>query len=340
MNKTLYIGGTDATQALKEPPAIADNLNENCRTLTITVQQQKNPQALIGVLAELWVYGKRWFYGYIRKHRATDTGDTQYIAYDPMFNISRITDDFYFKQQTGTQIFTALMEKAKAPVGAVANTEYVFPQLYYPNTKIEKVCIDALARTKQANGRKFWFRFDPEEANVTLFERTVPSDIWVFKVGINLTSATKEDSAVNLFTSVKLVNRETGQTVIKSDDTTAETYNLYTQMFEEVTDSDVDMNARAAELMEQNAVLETTMKLEGINPNGVIPCLYKGDAIYVEEPNTGLIGGYYIRNVEQVVENDTLITLSMEIVIAPDLPELQAPDADKLTTDNGQTKES
>lgn len=341
MSFTVNIAGTDVTRALTSNLPIKDELNANCCTLTFSVQQETQLQELIGKPVEILQDGTTsWFYGMIRKQDPTATGGTQFTVYDPLFNFSRHNDDFYFKNQTATQIITATCEKAGVPLGDVANTEAVFPQLYYPNTSAEKVAVDALARTKNANGRKFWFRADPQSKGIILFERTVPAEIWVFKVGHNLTSATKSKSVVSTFTSVKLVNRETGQTVIKTNDAVAEEYNLHTQFFEEVNDADTDINSRASEIIEEKSKIDTSMHLEGINPGGIIPRLYTGDAIYVEDPVTGIVGGYYIRNITQTIEADSLVTLSMDIVIAPDLPEIQVQDADKITTDTGQTKET
>ncbi len=337
---TITIGGTDVTRAVTSPPTITDEINANCCTLQFNVQQEKNPQKLIGQAVELKINEATWFYGYVRKQDPTATGDIGLTVYDPLFNFSRHTDDFYFKTQTATQVFTTMAEKTGVPLGAVANTEAVFPQLYYPATAVDTVCVDVLARTRHANGRKFWYRYDPVEKAVIMFERTVPADIWVFKVGHNLTSATKSDSVVDTFTSVKLVNRETGQTVIKTNDAVAAEYNLQTQYFEEVNDADTDINTQAATVLEEKSKLSSTMSIEGINPYATIPRLYKGDAIYVEEPNTGLVGGYYIRNVTTTIQADTLVTLAMDIVTAPDLPEIKYDDATKLTTDSGQTKES
>lgn len=340
MAYTITIGGADVTRAVTAPPTITDEMDANCCTLGFTVQQERNPQTLIGKTVELYVNNDRWFYGTVRRQDATDTGAIQLTVYDPLFNFSRYTDDFYFKLQTATQIFTTCAEKARVPLGEVANTEAVFAQLYYPGKAVDTVCVDALARTRQANGRKFWYRFDPVSIAVTMFERVTPTDVWVFKRGLNLTTSSKSDSITDTFTSVKLVNRETGHTVTKTNEDVADAYDLHTQYFEEVNDADTDINTLAAEILAEKSKLATTMSLEGINPNGQIPRLYKGDAIYVEEPNTGIVGGYYIRNITQVIQSAALITLSMDIVAAPDLPEIQFEDATKLTTDSGQKTES
>lgn len=338
---TVIIGGTDVTRAVTAPPTINDEINANCCTFQFTVQQERNPQNLLGKVVEMYINGVRWFYGTVRTQEGTANGDIALTVYDPLFTFSRFTDDFYFKTQTATQIFTTCAEKTGVPLGAVANTEDVFPQLYYPAAAVDKVCVDVLARTRKANGRKFWYRFDPVTASVTMFERTVPADIWVFKVGLNLTAASKSDSVTETFTSVKLVNRETGQTVVKTNDAVANEYDLHTQYFEEMSSDDTtDINTQAATRLEEKSKLASTMRIEGINPDGVIPRLYKGDPIYVEEPNTGLVGGYYIRNITTTVQADTLIVLAMDIVAAPDLPEIQYDDATKLTTDSGKTTES
>ena len=67
MSFTATIAGTDVTRALTAPPTITDQINANCCTLQFSVQQQKNPQNLIGKPVEILKDGECWFYGKIRK---------------------------------------------------------------------------------------------------------------------------------------------------------------------------------------------------------------------------------------------------------------------------------
>lgn len=324
----ITVGGADFTPALVDEPTIQDQLNANCRTLTFKVQQMKNPRQLVGYTAELLYNGVRWFTGEVKRHSIDATGKTEFIAYDPLFFLSKNPDDYYFKNQTATQIVNTLAGKCDVKIAAVANTGTVFPYLYYPGSSPEKIAIDVLARTKAANGRKFWFRYDPVKDGLILFERSVPAKLWAFQLGINILSASKTDSIEELCSTVKLINRETGNVVIK---TNADAQGRYgkTQYFEEVNNDVKDVSGHANLLLADLSKITTTMSLSVANPEGVMPQFFTGDAVYVEEPNTGMAGGYYIRNATHIFKSKDLIQIDADVDCTLELPVIQFDEAAK-----------
>lgn len=324
----ITVGGADFTPALADEPTIQDQLNANCRMLTFKVQQIKNPQQLVGRTAELLYNGVRWFTGEVKRHSIDATGRTEFVVYDPLFFLAKNPDDYYFKNQTATQVVNTLAGKCGVKIASVANTGTVFPYLYYPGSSPEKITIDVLARTKAANGRKFWFRYDPIKDGLTLFERKIPAKLWAFQLGVNLLNASKTDSIEELCSTVKLVNRETGKVVTK---TNADAQGQYgkTQYFEEVNNDVKDVDGRASTLLTDLSKVTTTMNLSGVNPKGVMAQFFTGDAIYVEEPNTGTAGGYYIRNVTHTFKAENLIQIDADVDCTQELPAIQFDGADK-----------
>lgn len=322
------IGGADFTAALIGSPGIKDDLNATCRVLTFAVEQLKNPQLLVGRKAELFYNGVRWFTGEIKTHSIDATGNTGFKVYDPLFSLSKNPDDYYFKQQTANQIFTTLAGKCGVKVSSIANTGAVFPYLYYPGSNPDKIAIDVLARTKSANGRKFWFRYDPVKDGIVLFERVIAANIWAFQTGVNLLSASKTDSIEELCSTVKLVNRETGKVITKTNADAQANYGK-TQYFEEVNSDTGDMNGKASELLAELSKVSTTMGISGVNPNGVMNQFYTGDPIYIEEPNTGMVGGYFIRNISHTFKASGLIQIDADVEYTPELPAIQFDEADK-----------
>ncbi|MEG1083984.1 MAG: hypothetical protein RSE04_06040 [Hydrogenoanaerobacterium sp.] len=324
----IKIGGSDFTPALAGEPTIQDQLNANCRILNFNVQQVKNPQRLVGYQAELYYGGVRWFTGEIKTHGIDATGNTSFKAYDPLFFLSKNPDDYYFKNQTATQILNTLAGKCNIKIASIANTGTVFPYLYYPGASPEKIAIDVLARTKDASGLKFWYRYDPVKDGLIVFERNIPGSLWAFQLGVNLLNASKTDSIEELCSTVKLVNRETGKVVVK---TNAEAQARYgrTQYFEEVNNDIKDVDGKASSLLADLSKVTTTMNLSGVNPDGVMPQFFTGDAVYVEEPNTGMVGGYYIKNVTHTFKADNLIQIDADVESTPELPAIQFSGADK-----------
>lgn len=326
----ITIGGSDFTEVLTGAPQIQDQLNAICRTLQFSVEQIRNPQHLVGYQAELFYKGVRWFVGEVKTHSVDSAGNTTFKVCDPLFFFGKNPDDYYFKQQTGTQIITTLAGKCGVKVASIANTGAVFPYLYYPgsNTNPEKIAIDVIARTKSANGKKFWFRYDPAKDGLVLFERSIPPKLWALQSGVNLTSASKSESIEDLCSTVKLINRETGAVVVKTNADAKGRYGA-TQHFEEVNNDVKDVNGKATELLESLSKVAVTMSVSAVNPDGIMGQFFSGDAVYVEEPNTGMAGGYYIRNITQTFNAKGLITIDADVDKTQELPEIQFADADK-----------
>jgi hypothetical protein len=100
--------------------------------------------------------------------------------------------------------------------------------------------------------------------------------------------------------------------------------------FQEVDkDKAKTMEKQAQERLAKLSKVKTTMSAEGINPDLIIPQLFSGDIIYVEEDYTQVIGAYYIENITQSFESDSLVRLGFDIKAALDIPEVQYEDATK-----------
>ena len=331
MGFKITIGGADFTSVITGTPQISDQLNANCRVLTFNVEQLNNPQDLLSYEVALQYNGATWFKGEVKRLGTTAEGNRTFTCYDPLFYFSRNPDDYYFKNQTGNQIIVSLAKACGIKTAAIANTGVTFPYLYYKGAKPDKIAVDVLARTHSGNGKKFWYRYDPVADGLTLFERKIAPQLWAFQLGVNILSASKEDSVEDMCTVVKVINRETGAVSVKSD-AKNKAYHGTTQYFEEVNNDVKNLDAYASEKLKELNKVSTTMTLTGINPNAQMGQFYVGDAIYVEEPNTGMAGGYYIKNVTHTFLADDMIKMDFDLQYTPDLPAIQFQDADKKDT--------
>lgn len=327
----IRINNQSLAPILAGPPKITDQLNAVCRTLEVTVQQADGLKNYLGQPIELWYNGTRWFYGFLRKRGFTADGSISYTAYDPLYFLKKNKDDFYFKNVTANQAITELAEKSGVRVYSLANTGTVFPALYYQGADGDKVTTDLIARTYKATGTKYWYRYRPDAGadGLHLYERKYPEKVWAFQVGVNLENAAYEESIEETCTIVKLVNRETGKTITKMDQAALKAWGP-TVHFEEINKDEADgMEAKAQELLSNLAVVTTSMKADGINPNRTMPQFFSGDVIYAEEKYTRLIGAYFILNVVQTFHSDNLVSLGFDIQIAPEIPAVQYADATK-----------
>jgi hypothetical protein len=335
MNVTL--NGQNLGPILAGNPVISDQLESLCRTLEFSVYDTDSLDNKLGQTVELWYDGERWFIGQLRKRGRKHDGVITYLVYDPMIFFNKNVDDFYFPGQTATQTIRQLAEASAVRVYKLGNTKAVLPPLYYQGAEADKVAVDQLVRTYQANKKKYWMRYNPgyDTEGVDLFERAIPKKLWSFQVGINLTSATIEESIEETITAVKLVNRDTGKVVEKVDDVKLKAYGKAVH-FEEIDKDQADtMESKATELLSSLSNLAISQQIEGVNPDNTMPQLYSGDFIYVEEKHTGMMGGYHIRNITHTFMNDNLITISADIENDPYVPEVQFEDA----TENPATKE-
>lgn len=318
----LKIDGKDFTGVLAGNPVIKDQLNACCRTLNFQLSMYGNKQDLLAHKAELYYNSKRWFIGEVKKQKEGHDGTNTLVAYDPLFLFSKHDDDYYFKNQTATQIAKSMAGKIGVKVYKLENTKAVIGYVLYKKGAPDKIMVDVLARTWNAGGDKFWFRYDPEHDGILLKRRTVPTKIWAFKTGSNLTSATRERSIEEMYNTVKLINRETGKTVTKVN---AKNKALYgnTQYYEEISDKDTNLSSYAAEKLASLSKIKSTLTASGINSDGAMGQFFVGDPIYVEEKNTGMVGGFWITNVSHTFLADDAIQLDFDLTATEDIPEIQ-----------------
>ncbi|MGG3803173.1 XkdQ/YqbQ family protein [Metabacillus fastidiosus] len=319
----IQANGYQLYELLAAAPKIDDNIDGICRRLDFTLKNHKLPT---GTLVELFFNGKREFYGTIRRRMIDANGRTSYTAYDPLF-LFKNEDDWYFKNQTLTQAYTFFLKKFGIKAGKIANTKVVLPQLWYQGKEAGKTFVDMIARQARLNKKIYIPRFNPVTAAADLVEvGIVPNETWAFQVGVNLTDASYEEDAEQIFTQVKLVDRETGKSVVKVN-TTAQTRYGKLQKFGEI-DKEEAKNIDALAAAELSAVSKPIVRgdISGVNP-GTMPIFYSADIIYVEEKFTDMLGSYHIRSASHSFEDDQLIKASFEIQKSAYIPDIQIKEA-------------
>lgn len=61
--------------------------------------------------------------------------------------------------------------------------------------------------------------------------------------------------------------------------------------------------------------ITSTMNMSGLNSDGAMGQFFVGDPIYVEEKNTGMVGGYWVRNVSHTFLADDAIQLDFDLKV-------------------------
>jgi hypothetical protein len=334
------VNGYSIKSLLSGPPRTSDSISGVCRTLQLDLQNVIGLEAYLGQNVELWYGSQRWFVGPLLGRDVNHTGGLSYSISDPLFYLKKNPDDYFFKNMTATQIVAHVTKNTGVKAGSVANTKAVLPALYYQGAEGDKVLIDALARTHQANGKRYWFRYNPYVGTegLELFEQTVPPLIWAFQRGVNLESASFSESVEETITAVKLVNRETGKVVQKAHTSYVMRFGKMTHFEEVDKDQAAKMDSRAQQLLDEKAVIKTSMKITGVNP-GSMGQFFSGEVIYVEERNTKLLGAYHITSVTQTFEHGGIVRLDFDLAKAAHIPPIQYQDATKDPAANRADKE-
>lgn len=319
LNDQDIIGLVENGSLVIEDPLESPNRRLKFKLKRDSARQVANFQ---GQTATLTVQGSTWFEG-VLMHKGKDPfGRIEYTVNDPLFYLAKNPGDYVFKQQAGEKVIGSLAEKAGIKIGSLAGTGVVFPQLLYRGKEAHIIALDIIARLAQV-GKKFWYRYEPG-TGLVLFERKVPAQVWVFEVGINLTDAVLEEGIEEQVTRVTLVNRETGEVVTR--EATGRLHPGNVTHFEETDLKGAELAGSAASKLTALSKVETVMRVSGVNP-GAMPMFWSGDAVYIHEPETNIVGGYYLKNVTQTIIKDDLVLITADVIKALDVPEIQYQDA-------------
>jgi hypothetical protein len=248
------------------------------------------------------------FRGYIftKSRSGSSSADTMEItAYDQMIYLAKNDYDTIFKNQTGTQIIRSLCGRAglrMAPVGPqFANTHAKISRMVSYGNNLYDCCYLAIQKTKALTGK--YYRLRSEAGIVTLTQRKTPTKVWYLTDTTNITDSTFSSSIEELVTGVqpktagKLGRSAYGSSVINAD-----LERLYGRM-RKVQDL---TNLKASEVAK---AVKTYMKENGKPKDEfsvTIPCINTiraGDLIKVRESDTGIVGLWYVNQVQHSISS-------------------------------------
>ena len=135
----LKIDGHDFTGVLSGNPVIKDQLNACCRILTFSLALYGNKLDLLAHKAELYYNGKRWFIGEIKNQKEKHDGENSITVYDPLFLFGKHDDDYYFENQTATQMAKTMANKIGIKIYSLENTKAVISYVLYKKGSPDKM---------------------------------------------------------------------------------------------------------------------------------------------------------------------------------------------------------
>ncbi len=332
MSIRLIINSQDVAPLLSAPPRIMDDIGAACRTLDFQLQKADGLENYLGQQVELFVGDKREFFGFLEIRGREARGMMAYKAYDPLYFLTKNPDDYYFSAGlTASQRAEEVLKNVGVARGKIAPTGVTLPASFYKAAAGDQVITDGLVKTAQGGGKKYWLRFDPslESFGAVIFERKLPSIMWAFQRGVNMTNARYEESLEDLYNVVKLINRETGKTITQYDSQAIADFGPRTRFEEVDKDKAATMAQDAAAMLKEGNKVKATIGIEGVNDDLVMPIFHVGDVIYVEDGVSMALGPYYIRRVEHTFMSSRRIGLVMDVEAAPGLPAAPFDSAEK-----------
>lgn len=235
-------------------------------------------------------------YTITKKNKQRKSTSIKYTARDIRWWLTRSKIDKKYENMTGSDIFRDLCNSLGIPIGQVANTGEKFNVLHFIKKTPWDILITALTETRKRSGEKFVTKV--EQGKLSLVKKTEQAKKWVIEEGVNLIDATYEESMEKMYTQVKVEGKDDNGkslTAVKSAASMQEKYGI---MQEYITQSDKitqsELNKIAAQQLKELAQLQKSGTVVTFGIDGV----YSGDAVYVIDKETGLVGGFYVESDE------------------------------------------
>ncbi|WP_010495086.1 XkdQ/YqbQ family protein [Paenibacillus elgii] len=271
----------------------------------------------------LYEDGNELFRGIIFAHEIDAAGKMTVTAYDQAIYLTKNEDTRKFYGMTASAIIRELCADFGIEVGEIADTAYVIPRLILKDKSLRDMMVTALTLTQKQNGRRFWLTSRAGALN--LVERGEKRVDWVLENGRNITGASYGLSIEDMRNKVKVVANEDAKpgasssggmnlppealdmisgniNVPKKDSKKPITITLeetelmqrfgtmqhLEKMSGDVTRAQVEQTAR--ELLEKLSKIKDDARVEALGNTEIT----SGTAVYVIEPMTSIVGGFYV----------------------------------------------
>jgi len=150
--------------------------------------------------------GRELFRGMFLRQTPSSSRTLSLRAYDNGFRLLRNKDTFNYSGVTASGVFRDACSRFGLPMGSVANTGFMIPELPKPQTTAWDAIADALGLTYQATGVRYFVMCRGERLN--LIERRQNVLQWVLEVESNLMDYRYSKSIENIMTRIRLLSSE------------------------------------------------------------------------------------------------------------------------------------
>lgn len=236
-----------------------------------------------------------------KRSKKSANGDISYDAYDCRWYLTKNKHDKIYRNMTATEIILDMFNAYGIPYGELVDTGAKFKKIHIVGKTLWDTLLIVLTETTKLTGIKYTTKV--KNGKILLVEKKTQIKKWVIEQGVNLLDATYEDSIENMYTQVVVSGKDKNSKPITA---TAKNEGLQKQfgvMQEYITQSEEatqnELNAIAAQKLRELATIGTSGSITTIGINGV----EAGDAIYVIDEGTGMVGGFYVESDDHKLEN-------------------------------------
>lgn len=301
------------------------DLRVGCRRLDVDFRNTKDLKTQLlsiksGSKVRFLKDGTELFKGVLFTDDINITGKHSFTCYDENIYLSKNEDTKAFRNQKASQITQTLCSEFGIPVGQIQDTGYVIPKLLLRGKTLWQMIVIALTETYKATGRRFVCY--SKGGKLYLMERKAQLVKWMLESGVNILQASYTKSIEDLRTRVKVVAEEKKKIATLAEVKNVDLEKLFGVMQHlEIANGDTtkaQATALANSLLKELGTIHDEATIEALGIHEVIA----GTSVYVKEPMTKIMGGYYVVADEHIFEGAEH-TMSVQLSATDDLPTLQ-----------------
>lgn len=301
--------------------------NTAARHLNITCKnyESKNdfPPGRLCVLHSLVDEEKELFRGFVvgRGKKSSDHS-INYTAYDCRWYLIKNKHDNIYRNMTATEIVIDICKTFGIPYDEsnFVDTGIRLSSIHIINKTLWDTVLMVLTETTKQSGIKYTTKV--KNGKMILVEKKTQIKKIVIEQGVNLIESTFEDSIENTYTQVYVKGKDKNGKEISAVAVDEEAQSQYGIMQEYISQSEEsttsELNTIAAQKLKELSTLQQSGKITAIGLDDI----EEGDAIYVVDEETGLVGGFYVESDEHKVEGGNHV-VSLDLAWTDDVASLE-----------------
>lgn len=253
---------------------------------------------------------KEIFRGIIFSHEIDETGMTALTAHDYNIYLTKNTVSVNYANKRADQMLSQLCKDFGIAIGTISNTGYVLRKHTMRGKTVFQVVSEALFETQRQTGRRY--RMRNTAGKVELYEvDSVLSEVFQFRDGTNLISATYGESIEDMQTKVRLTGGDEKKpiTAFKTSPL-AEKYGVM-QYYEHFTDIKEAgrLNAKASAMLDSLSRPKQSFRITSLGVSAV----KSGSAVGIINEMTGIDGYFSVEADSHTFNANGLYTMSLTL---------------------------